>query len=266
MSVNRHYPVRIAHGAHGIRMQNPGVAGRQSWWARRWMASLEAMKLGARLGRGRQYAVSGQVTELEICGSEVRADVVGSRPGAYSVELGFTPAPEEAQRRIEERIASEPMLSGLLLSGSLPQEVAELFAVEGVALFPAGGSPGSWDIKMKCSCPDWARPCKHIVAVMLLLGEEIARRPLTLLSLRGVDPLKDLDETDLGADLPEPHMDASATQGDPAPLVRRLGPIPMWCGSSRCIESIERMAARVRPVADAASRGESVDLRGDDGI
>ena len=40
---------------------------------------------------------------------------------------------------------------------------------------------------MHCSCPDWARPCKHLVAVMLLLGEEVAQRPFTLLSLRGVD-------------------------------------------------------------------------------
>lgn len=231
-----------------------------------WMASLEAMKLGARLGRGRQYAVSGQVAGLEICGSTVKAEVVGSRPKAYSVELGFTPAPEEARMRIESRISSEPMLSGLLLSGSLPQEVAEIFSMEKVALFPSGGTPGNWDVKMKCSCPDWARPCKHIVAVMLLLGEEIARRPLSLLSLRGVDPLRDLDGEEDATDLPEPHMDACATQGDPAPLIRRLGPIPMWCGASRCVETLERMSSRARVVADAASRGESIDLRGDDGI
>ena len=37
-----------------------------------------------------------------------------------------------------------------------------------------------------CSCPDYANPCKHVAAVLLVLGEEIARRPLTLLELRGV--------------------------------------------------------------------------------
>ena len=38
----------------------------------------------------------------------------------------------------------------------------------------------------KCSCPDYANPCKHAAAALLILGEEIARRPMTLLELRGI--------------------------------------------------------------------------------
>ena len=38
-----------------------------------------------------------------------------------------------------------------------------------------------------CTCPDYANPCKHVLAALLVLGEEIARRPLTLLELRGVE-------------------------------------------------------------------------------
>ena len=37
-----------------------------------------------------------------------------------------------------------------------------------------------------CSCPDYANPCKHSAAVLLILGEEIARRPATLVELRGI--------------------------------------------------------------------------------
>jgi uncharacterized Zn finger protein len=37
-----------------------------------------------------------------------------------------------------------------------------------------------------CTCPDYANPCKHVSAVLLILGEEIARRPMTLLELRGI--------------------------------------------------------------------------------
>lgn len=37
-----------------------------------------------------------------------------------------------------------------------------------------------------CTCPDYANPCKHSSAVLLVLGEEIARRPATLLELRGL--------------------------------------------------------------------------------
>ncbi len=38
-----------------------------------------------------------------------------------------------------------------------------------------------------CTCPDYANPCKHVSAVLLILGEEIARRPMTLLELRGIE-------------------------------------------------------------------------------
>ena len=38
----------------------------------------------------------------------------------------------------------------------------------------------------KCSCPDYANPCKHSSAVLLLLGEEVTRLPASLLELRGI--------------------------------------------------------------------------------
>ena len=47
-------------------------------------------------------------------------------------------------------------------------------------------APGKYDMTTKCSCPDYANPCKHSSAVLLLLGEEVARRPATLLELRGI--------------------------------------------------------------------------------
>ena len=45
-----------------------------------------------------------------------------------------------------------------------------------------------------CSCPDYANPCKHVLAALLVLGEEIARRPSTLLALRGIWPEDLVDE------------------------------------------------------------------------
>ena len=38
----------------------------RSWWARRWLAVLEALQLGGRLARGRAYARRGQVIDLSI--------------------------------------------------------------------------------------------------------------------------------------------------------------------------------------------------------
>jgi len=61
---------------------------------------------------------------------------------------------------------------------------------------------------MRCSCPDWAVPCKHLAATIYLLSREIDGNPFLVFSLRGLDlaaALKDRDiqiESRAGAALP----------------------------------------------------------------
>ena len=53
---------------------------------------------------------------------------------------------------------------------------------EGDGLFP---SPR--EIKMTCSCPDWAGMCKHVAAVLYGAGARLDAAPDFLFTLRGVD-------------------------------------------------------------------------------
>ena len=309
----KRYPLRVARGAHGIRAQDLRTLARTVWWARRWIASLEAMRLGPRFGRGRQYAVAGQVTELVLEGPHVEATVVGSREAPYRLTLDFTTPDSAAHERIAAAIAAEPMTLGRLLTDDLPTEIESLFRAEGIPLFPqaeplsmgnggiarntgtTGVSPVAlasplsangtgkmpvlpvacapkkpvYDVKMHCSCPDWARPCKHLVAVMLLLGEEIAQRPTTLLSLRGIE-VEDLviegnydrRQTTDGCCLSPQGTTATQHHSTTAPFLKRLGPIPFWRGTVRCVDSLARIYGRCQPVAADASAGKSIDLRG----
>lgn len=189
MSGKKRYPVRIPRYAAGIRAQESRTGAGRSWWAREWTRRLEQMGLKGRLGRGKSYALSGQVVALTLEGPHVAARVQGTRADPYAVTLDFRTPPPEARRRIVAALRAEPMLVARLLADDLPTEVEALFRREGLDLFPGGKlGPRVYDMTTACSCPDYANPCKHTAAVLLLLGEEVARRPLTLLELRGILP------------------------------------------------------------------------------
>ena len=183
----KRYPVRIPRYATGIRAQESRTGAGRSWWAKEWARRLEAMGLRGRLGRGKNYALSGQVVSMEIEGSRVVAKVQGTRENPYEVTVDFRAPEGEARERLVKAIRGEPMLVGRLLADDLPTEIGLLFRVEGYDLLPGGKlGPGKYDMTTGCSCPDYANPCKHAAAALLILGEEIARRPLTLLELRGI--------------------------------------------------------------------------------
>src|SRR5205814_79045 len=52
----------------------------------------------------------------------------------------------------------------------------------GEGLFPAPA-----EIKLTCSCPDWAGMCKHVAAVLYGVGARLDAQPELLFRLRGVE-------------------------------------------------------------------------------
>jgi uncharacterized Zn finger protein len=142
------------------------------------------------------YAVSGQVVFIKVCPGEVVASVVGVRPEPYNVRIKARTLPEGAKRNIVSMLKREQMLFARILAGELPMTVERLFCDNGLDLFPIGKlESGGYDVEFSCSCPDWSNPCKHTCAVLLILGEEISRRPMTLLELRGIE-IKDICDED----------------------------------------------------------------------
>src|SRR5215207_2641078 len=78
-------PAREVRG--GIKAQSKRGGFGESWWAKRWIAVLESFDIGARLGRGRSYARSGQVLSIDVKSGRVDAKVQGSRPTPYAVTI-----------------------------------------------------------------------------------------------------------------------------------------------------------------------------------
>jgi uncharacterized Zn finger protein len=165
--------------ANGIRAQSKKFG--QTWWASRWLAALERLVDAARLGRGRSYARSGQVLNIDITPGVVQSRVQGSRPKPYQVEIQIAPLSEAEWNKVADAMAAQAIFAARLLVGEMPQDIEEAFAQAGVHLFPASRG----DLKTKCSCPDYANPCKHVAAVYYLLGEQFEADPFLIFQLRG---------------------------------------------------------------------------------
>lgn len=191
--VRKVYPLRRPKFAKGIRSQETRAGTGRAEWAKKWFAALERIDMGGRFGRGRNYAMSGQVVEVKRKGEkgkrQVVAKVQGVRDGAYEVTIDFRVPPKAVRGRIAAAIRREPMLVARLLAGEMPMEVEEIFRKEGYDLYPGSKlekGPRRYDVVTGCTCPDYANPCKHVFAAMIILGEEIARRPSLLVELRGI--------------------------------------------------------------------------------
>jgi uncharacterized Zn finger protein len=167
--------------AKGIRAKTGRGRFGKSWWAGKWIAALERLVDPGRLSRGRSYARSGQVLNIDIQPGRVDSRVQGSRLKPYQVRIKIEPLSNRAWTRVTEAMASQAIFAAKLLSGEMPQNIEEAFRKAKVSLFPTK----SGDLETNCSCPDYANPCKHIAAVYYLLGEQFDEDPFLIFRLRG---------------------------------------------------------------------------------
>jgi uncharacterized Zn finger protein len=201
---------RKAKGGIKARAQRGGFGTK--WWAKRWIAVLERLDMGARLQRGRSYARAGQVLDIQIAPGAVTARVQGSRAQPYRVTIRVATLGKPTWRKITEHISNEARFTAKLLGGEMPQDIEEAFGAVGVSLFPATLS----ELHTECSCPDWANPCKHVAATYYLIGEEFDRDPFLLFALRGA--AKEQILTDLRGLEPEPRPSDATRPNNPTSL------------------------------------------------
>ena len=168
----------------GIKSRvNRGRFHGSNWWSKRWIEILEGSIDSVRLARGRSYARRGQVVDIEIEPGLVTASVQGTRKKPYQIRLGFEVLSDEAKSLLLFRFRERSSFPARLLAGEMPEEMEKVFKEAGTGLFPSKSALR----RFKCSCPDDAVPCKHIIAVLLLLAEVFDDDPFLLLKLRGVN-------------------------------------------------------------------------------
>jgi uncharacterized Zn finger protein len=165
----------------------------QSFWGKAWCENLERYSdFASRLPRGRSYVRNGSVIDLQIERGRLRALVCGSE--IYEVKIDIAVAAPSRWHAICKDCAGSVGSLVDLLRGKLAGNVMERVCRASDGLFPAPS-----EIKLSCSCPDWADMCKHVAAVLYGVGARLDAAPDLLFTLRGVDHT-DLIST-AGADL-----------------------------------------------------------------
>src|SRR5215210_2901412 len=228
----------------------------KSFWGQSWCTNLERYSdYENRLARGRTYLRSGLVVDLQIKKGEIAAMVAGS--SLYKVKIAITPVTAVRWNAICWDCAGTVDSLVELLQGRLSKGVMDRVCREGDGLFP---SPA--EIKLSCSCPDWAEMCKHVAAALYGVGARLDERPELLFVLRGVDehdllasagqdltlgqpapcPAKVLEGGDLAA-LFGLEIAETARTDDPGPSV------PKPRQSSKRLKGMKALAGKKTPAA-----------------
>ncbi len=161
-----------------------------TWWGKQWLNALADIDYSNRLPRGRTYANKGLVKAIDIKGSKITANVQGSRRSPYQVDFIIPTFTSNEKAAIIEIVTSNPLYLSQLLNRSLPIALHDVCQRIGIDIFP-----NTWeDLEGRCSCPDWAVPCKHMAAVLYLIANEIDQNPFLVFQLHDFNLFQGLED------------------------------------------------------------------------
>jgi len=153
----------------------------RSFWGKGWCDHLESFSdYINRLPRGRTYVRNGSVCHLDIQPGRIEAHVSGS--ALYRITIRIAELPSATWRTIKAQCAGHIGSMLELLQGKLSDHVMAIVTHRQQGLFPQPG-----EMRLECSCPDWAVMCKHVAAVLYGVGNRLDSQPELLFLLRGVE-------------------------------------------------------------------------------
>jgi uncharacterized Zn finger protein len=227
----------------------------RTWWGDRFIQALEAFTDDNRLKRGRSYANGGKVKSFEIELNKITAKVKGSvnpyfgvyKEPTYNITIEITPISNTRWSQIIPKLSSKASIVSRLLLNEVPENIEDTFSALGLHLLPHS----SKDFQTKCSCPDYANPCKHIAGVYYLVASQLDNNPFLLFELRGLSKAElqsKLAESPLGKALSEElnakeiSLDSSTslyTKLEKQSLSQMPNPREFWLGTKRLPSTIE---------------------------
>ena len=168
----------------GASLSPVRLAGRtiaSTFWGKAWCKQIESFSdYENRLPRGRSYVRNNAVIDLQIAPGKVTALVMGS--SLYEQIISITPISPVRWQSIKGACSGQIDSLVELLQGRLSDGVMGVITHRQEGMFPLPA-----EIKMDCSCPDWAGLCKHLAAVLYGIGARLDSKPELLFTLRGAD-------------------------------------------------------------------------------
>jgi uncharacterized Zn finger protein len=232
-----------------VRIEGRTIAG--TFWGQSWCDNLERYSdYATRLPRGRSYVRNGAVIDLRITKGEVAAKVMGSQ--LYIVKIAIAPVAAASWKGVCRDCAGTIDSLVELLQGRLAKNVMDRVCRKGDGLFP---SPR--EIKLSCSCPDWADMCKHVAAALYGVGARLDQQPRLLFVLRGVDEQDLLAGAGQTLPLAKPADDKVLADDDVAALFGLDMAEPAAAGPAPAAPSKQSKASRRRktPAGKASAAG-----------
>lgn len=197
----------------------------KNWWGAAWTEKMERLAESSRFKEGAAAAAGNAVQSVRLEGRTIIALVQLKLQPAYTVRITFDAFSREQWEQLFANVRDWRALASSLAAGELPLEIQTAFSKSKLRFMPERYA----DLHLECGCPDWLKPCGHLVAAWLRFGRDFERDPFLLFQLRGMERKELLDLLRGGAapaPEPEPELEEDEELEAKAILVK-LQPLPV---------------------------------------
>ena len=238
----------------------------RTWWGQRFIAALERFTDTARLARGRGYANESRIKSWKLDQGGITAKMRGNvnpyygvyKEPTYDTRIALKAIPKDDWAILIRHLGSRAAFVSRLLLNEVPDNIEKPFEVMDLHFLPHDAR----DMQTRCSCPDYANPCKHVAGLCYFLSARLDQDPFLLFELRGMprdELFKQLRNTPLGKALAQSFLaensapltaaDAYFTRPIARPQPDLADPQDYWRGRKRLPDSLE--AAPAAPLVPA---------------
>ncbi|UUX92316.1 SWIM zinc finger family protein [Methanoplanus endosymbiosus] len=157
-----------------------------SWWSQGIQKGFLPHSYDSYISRGKNYARKGQVISVKIDEGKITGYVQGSDRTPYKVTVDFDYADENSghEKALVEYLNENYTLFLRMLSGDLTENFnRDIKKNTGFTLVP----DSRFSLSTWCSCPVGSDICKHTLAVLFILSEQLDEDPMILFTLAGMD-------------------------------------------------------------------------------